>query len=38
MNCPYCNVEMCAVAHNSELCNGFLCPDCVHEEPEMDNF
>jgi len=37
-NCPYCNIELEPTGHSSMICNGFTCPKCGHEEPEMGSY
>lgn len=36
--CPYCSVELDPTGHSSGLCNGWTCPNCGHEEPEMGSY
>ena len=38
MKCEYCKIEMDPVGHSSGLCNGWRCPKCGHEEPEMGSY
>jgi hypothetical protein len=36
--CPYCKIQMDPTGHSSHTCNGWTCPNCNHEEPEMGSY